>query len=236
MPDTTPVTLIPPTLVEGYCFRGWQFLANDLFGGATAFLPGEFRAVNFSTSEPVAEERDRPWYRLNPDGSPDRWYTYFNGQWVSPYEVPAGSDERRIWVGAVIDLETYDGGSAGAVTATTGPFWEVDTDFAQRIPLGVGTLPLSGTVVNVGDTGGLDQVTLTTAQTPAHLHTISNAFAAQIGFGGGAIVGFFGTGVGVVATGDVNTNSTGGGQAHTNMPPYIGVYIIKRTLRIYRTP
>lgn len=232
----TPVTLIPGTLPDGYCFRGYQILYNDFFNLGTAFLAGQYRTYNYGNSEPVANDRDKPWRRLNVDGSPDRWYDYFNGEWVAPYEVPASSDERRIWVGAAVDLESYDGGSAGAVTATTGPFWEVDTDFAQRVPLGVGTLPLSGTVVNVGDTGGVDQVTLTTAQMPSHLHTISNAFAAQVGAGGGAIVGFAGTGTGVVATSPVNTNATGGGQPHSNIPPYIGVYFIKRTARIYRTP
>lgn len=236
MPESTPVELIPGTLPEGFCFENWQQIYNTFFNLATASLPGQYRTYNYGDSEPTVDDRDKPWLRLNVDQSPDQWYVYFNGEWVWEHEVPASSNERRIWVGSTVDLETYDGGSAGAVTATTGPFWEVDTDFAARFPLGVGTLPLSGTVVNVTDTGGVDTVTLTTAQIPAHLHTISNAYAAQVGSGGGAIIGFSGTGTGVVATTPVNSDSTGGGTAHSNTPPYIGVYFIKRTARVYRTP
>lgn len=232
----TPVTLIPGTLPSGYCFRGYQQLYNDFFTFATAFLPGEFRAVNFSTSEPVAEERDRPWFRLNPDGSPDRWYVYYNGQWVSPYEVPPSSDERRLWVGIAVDLETYDGGSAGAVTATTGPFWEVDTDFAGKVIVGPGTLQPSATVIAVGDTGGVDQVTLVINEIPSHGHTIPNAVVGQIGGGGSAMIGFSGTGPDIIPVGNVATTATGGGQAHTNMPPYRAAYVTKRTARVYRTP
>lgn len=236
MPENTIVTLIPGTLPQGYCFRGYQQLLIDFVAAITAFLAGQYRTYNYGNSEPVANDRDKPWRRLNVDGSPDRWYDYFNGQWVSPYEVPPSSDERRLWVGIAVDLETYDGGSAGAVTATTGPFWEVDTDFAGKVIVGPGTLQPSATVIAVGDTGGVDQVTLVINEIPSHGHTIPNAVVGQIGGGGSAMIGFSGTGPDIIPVGNVATTATGGGQAHTNMPPYRAAYVIKRTARVYRTP
>lgn len=235
MPESTPVTLVPGTLPQGFCFQNWQQIYNAFFTLATAFLPGQFRTFNFSDSEPTAENRDKPWLHLNPDGSPDRWFVYFDGAWVWPYEVPASSSERRIWAGSAIALETYDGGSAGAVSATTGPFWEVDTDFEGKMPVGAGELQPSGAIIGVGDTGGVDQVTLSTNEIPAHAHTIGNAYSVQCGDGSSAIVGFAGTGS-AVPVGNINTSSTGGGNPHTNMPPYQTVHYIKRTARVFRTP
>jgi len=236
MPDSTPVTLIPGTLPSGYCFISWQGVFNDFFSLGTAFLPGQYRTFNYGDSEPTADDRDKPWLHLNPDGSPDRWFVYFSGAWVWPHEIPANSDERRIWVGSSVDLQTYDGGSAGAVSATTGPFWEVDTDFEGKVPVGAGTLQPSGAVVGVGDTGGVDEVELVTNQIPSHSHSTPNAFSGQIGNGASAMIGFAGTGPEVSPVGNVSTTSTGGGQAHTNMPPYSVVLFIKRTARVYRTP
>ena len=87
----------------------------------------------------------------------------------------------------------------------------------------------SGTTYTNGTTGGEATHTLTTNEIPSHLHreanstvvyneSSSNRFATS---GSGTKISF--------ATNlDINTNSTGGGQAHNNMPPYLTVNVWKR--------
>lgn len=81
----------------------------------------------------------------------------------------------------------------------------------------------------INSTGGSETVTLTVNQIPSHTHGILG--------GSGAAV--FKTGAGTHDASQTsgsrdyvnlwNTDSTGGGQAHDNMPPYKTVYIWERT-------
>ena len=71
----------------------------------------------------------------------------------------------------------------------------------------------------IGNTGGVQAVTLATAQIPGHTHTVTfynSGGETGIGGGGGD-------------AGSANTGSgTGGGGAHSNIPPVIIVnYVIK---------
>lgn len=73
------------------------------------------------------------------------------------------------------------------------------------------------------ETGGAKTVTLTTDQMPAHTHTVSG-----IENPGGT--GSSGSEDGTSSfDSSLTTSSTGGGQAHDNMPPYFVVYMWKRT-------
>lgn len=138
---STPVILTPPVLPEGMCFATEQERANAYFGLASAEVGGEYTTWNIGTTTPTVDNNGFPWLKLNPDGTLDGVYTFSSGAWVRPYPFPAGPNGlRMLWVGSTTDLNTYDGGSAGAVTAMTGPFWEVDTDWADKIPRGVGTV------------------------------------------------------------------------------------------------
>lgn len=231
MPDNAPVTLQPGTLPEGFCFTNFQALLNTFFNVSTAFVSGTYNFFNYGSSTPGVNDRSKPWFRLEGSGAPDRWYVFFDGKWVSPHAVPQNSKERRIWTGTTGELTTYDGGDANPIGDASGPMWEVDTAFATRMPVGVGTFPNLGTVLNVTDTGGEDKHLLTTAEMPAHQHSIPNAYSAQCGTGASAIVGFAGTGPNVVAVADINTSSTGGGTSHNNEPLYYVVYFIRRTAR-----
>lgn len=143
-------------------------------------------------------------------------------------------------------------------TATSGAMWEVDTAFAARMPIGPGTLPISSTAVPVGGTGGLERVTLTGeegAMDGFHQHVMAQTtgpsnndavFAKypSVSFSPSSPEGFEiqgdnsqpggkpGISSGdLVTSGPVNVNNGNAIKSHQNMPPYVGVYFIKRTGR-----
>ena len=76
----------------------------------------------------------------------------------------------------------------------------------------------------VNSTGGEATHTLTVDEMPSHNHTVprgGNSF-------GTSVHGYTSTGTLFTST-DSRMSSTGGGQAHNNMPPYLVVYMWKRT-------
>lgn len=236
---STPIQLTPGSLPSGYCPSTFQQLYNQMFALASASIDLSVSFFIISKTEPDPEDRDKAWIKRNDDGgdgSLERLYLYWDGKWIAPHPVPINSSERRIWTGTELELETYDGGTALVVgeEATTGPFWEVDTDFETRVPVGAGTLP-STTVLAVGDAGGSERVTLAQSELPATLTlvTTTNNWASSsyndvttqrvlsdsFSEGGTTI--------------DVSTQiaNSGGSQSHQNMQPYKVVYFIKRTSR-----
>lgn len=75
-----------------------------------------------------------------------------------------------------------------------------------------------------GKDGGSKTVTLTTDQIPAHTHSVDRQGAGEQKTTNDVFDRTVGT-----AYGNVSTTSTGGNQPHNNMPPYITVYMWKRT-------
>ena len=87
-----------------------------------------------------------------------------------------------------------------------------------RVMVGVHS---SGTFDGLNETGGAETHTLTTAEMPAHTHTYGKSTTSE-NMSIHDITGLRGA-----AT--TNTSSTGGGDAHNNIQPYITVYMWKRT-------
>ena len=92
-----------------------------------------------------------------------------------------------------------------------------------KVPVGVDTNDTDFNTVE--KTGGAKTVTLTKEQIPAHSHTFKD---------GGKLIVPSGNEYGVpdyvLKNGQtITTNETGGGQAHTNVQPYITCYMWKRT-------
>lgn len=233
---------------EDYCFTTWDALIQKVADNIAGELAGSGTLPTFGKDTPDSSSRDRPWIRLNANGSLDRIYVFWNGLWVAPHQTPAAGSERRIWVGTTGALETYDGGASGDVTDVSGPFWEVDTAFEAKFPVGVGTFESTATV-SVNGTGGAEQTTLLVGNLAAHAHIIA---IEQEGSSGIEVpseaTGYFrGKGSetlqfveGGSSTNSGNTREDGGnaeGEAEpfSNLPPYIGVYFIKRTARVYYT-
>ena len=187
-------------------------------------------------------------------------FRFFNGQWLARHPVTASSDgESRIWKGTLAAIDTYDGGEVGAVGDWTGPMWERDTDFDAKFLVGVGAFATEPAVAE-GGTGGADQVTLTNANTGTHYHGVGN-FAANnddlsnikrtwtkqatdptlaeywtvgsFSTGGGELPGNADLAAGSLASTNNIDDGTNAATAHSNIPPYRGIYVLKRTARVY---
>lgn len=173
----------------------------------------------------------------------------------SAYRVMWIGSEADLW-----SFDGGDGSNPSTTppTATSGAMWEVDTAFAARFPLGPGTLPISSTAVPVGGTGGLERVTLTGEEGAAnafHQHVYAQTTTSEnndaiftkypaTAFSPGSPEGFEirgdnsvpGGSPGIssgdlVTSGPVNVLDGDPIESHQNMPPYIGVFFIKRTQR-----
>lgn len=84
-----------------------------------------------------------------------------------------------------------------------------------------------GTSYAAGSTGGEASHTLTVSEMPAHDHEENGE---MLGYVENATWGNELTGNGKVKTYTYfRTSQTGGGQPHNNMPPYLAVYVWKRT-------
>lgn len=231
---STPVTLTPGTLPAGYCPSTYQQILEDFLTNTVATLPGTYNTFVYGSSTPAVSDQDKVWVKVDASNNLVGIYTY-NGAWVRPHEVPPSSSIRTMWVGTTVALETFDGGTAGAVTATTGPMWEVDTAFDFRIPMGVGTNAttydgVAATSLTVGEDKGAEKHKLVIAEMPAHTHTCGDGHNF-ITAGTAGVEQPDGTPNMLSAHPD--TASTGGDLYHSSLPPVHGVYFIKRTARVY---
>lgn len=98
-------------------------------------------------------------------------------------------------------------------------------------PLGDKFMLVAGSAHNFAATGGLENVTLTTAQMPKHTHTEVKADAQPSPTQMGLLTSVLGIVLQVITkppTVTVSTGQTGeagGDQPHTNMPPYLAVNV-----------
>lgn len=250
MPNLTLITLTAPSLPANYCPASYQKLANDIIGGTQATFNSTIgnSFFNFGPTYPAINNRIYPW--LDENG---QWWIYDQGFWLRKNPVTAAY-ERRIYVGTTTDLLSYDGGD-GTATATTltGPMWEVDTEFEARFPVGVGAFVASGAVAVMGKTtstaiAGEDQHKLTLPELAAHTHNVAIKVFGHGGEDGDRSAADGGTTSNTVTNNttvfptstldpdlDASAVSAGGDIAHNNLPPFYGVYFIKRTIRVYYT-
>lgn len=210
---------------QSFCFTTWQASWASLVGLLS--VSDDPTSYNFGNTTPAAADRDKPWLRTNSDGTPDGWYVYASGAWLKPYAGP-GTGVIVMWEGLEADIPLLDGGEAGAITTTTGAFWERVTTINGRVPIGVGTIPGTSTALAVGDNGGEAEVTLNIDQIPSHDHGIPNKKVVHQVTPSGTLE---------QTGGDDLVTSTfqaeGGDEAHNNMPPYRALFFIKRSSRIY---
>lgn len=237
MPNLTLITLTPPSLPIGYCPTNYQQLANDVISGTQANFNSSIgnSFFNFGPTTPTLNNQVYPW--LDENGN---WWIYKDGYWLRQHPIAAGSAERRIYVGTTTDLQTYDGGNTNAPSNWSGPMWQVDTLFEARFPVGAGTFAASGVVSVNGTTtstavAGEDKHTLVTAEMPSHTHQILDQYINLTQRGSADTSVFSATNRSEGVANLLPTTSSGGDAAHNNLPPFYGVYFIKRTARVYYT-
>ena len=237
MPNLTIITLTAPSLPVNYCPTNYQQLANDIIGGTQATFNSAIgnSFFNFGPTVPTLNNQIYPW--LDENGF---WWVFSNGYWTRRNPVAAGGSERRIYVGTTSDLQTYDGGNTNTASDWSGPMWEVDTAFEARFPVGVGTFAASGVVSVNGTTtstavAGEDKHTLMVGEVPSHTHQILDQYINLVQRGTADSGVFSATNRSEGTANLLPTTSSGGGAAHNNLPPFYGVYFIKRTARIYYT-
>lgn len=221
----------------------WQQLVSLL----QSTFPEDASIFNTCNTEPSPARRAYPWFRCNADGTPDKWYRYSMGAWISLHPMAPGSV--ILYEGSEGSIETFDGGEAGAVTSTSGPMWEKVSQMNARVPIGPGTLP-STTIINVGDTGGEEKHELTLEETPLHSHllategvTDSTALSSPNQFLDRArdegdnqdysLRGDPDTEPTAGKTGETGGDVDGDTTPHNTLPPFLGIFFIRRTARLY---
>ena len=239
---STPVTLTPGTLTET-CYASVQALNNAIVLGISGTVPGSL-AYTLGPSTPSVADRDKLWVKTV-GGLPTRNYVFYGGKWLWPHEFQPNDGRAVIYTGTLASINLLDGGNANPVSVYDGPFWEVNTSFAAAFPVGVGTFA-GGSAVALGGTGGSDEVTLASTEVPDHTHdgkaymraitstapsdpsSNADSFYHENSGHTTSTANTFAV-AGVQTTGMVGTS----GEAHDNVPPYVGVYFISRTARQY---
>lgn len=213
---------VPQGTCPAWIISLWPQLVDLL----SAELSGANNLFNFGNSVPAPADQDKPWIRINADGSPDKDYVFWNGLWVSPHALQPGTI--MLWEGDITAINSFDGGESATVGPATGPMWERVDQMKGRFPLGAGPMVTSGTEIAVTATGGEETHKLTVSEIPPHTHTVN---ATPDDAGGN-------TGSRLRKTTDPDnatevTGESGGGEAHNNIPPYYAIHFIRRTARLF---
>ena len=234
-----------PVNFGSYLDNCWPADPQTLLNNISATVSLSITGIIVQAAEPDATDRDKLWIKLNGSSYPSGRFLYANGKWVWPHPVPPSDKSVIMFTGSSGEVDTKDGGTAGTATITTGPFWEIKSEFAQRMPIGVGTLPDTSTAINVGDDGGAETHTLTNAQLP-EVNVLWHGANANENLGNDAYSSANGddyslmtqgAGIPRIAVQDGKVVSLVGAndEAHNNMPPYHTVYFIGRTIRQFYT-
>jgi len=247
---STELKLIPGTLPSGYCPTTEQERYNKYFALGYAQLDaGSGYTIKVDASPPSAAERSTNLWMPTSGAYIGKVFRYLNGYWTSPHPIPASSDFRRIVAaGSESDVWSLElGGAVGdnpavtAPTAYTGALWEVDHNFDDRSFMGV-----KNTVAIAAD-GGAATVTPTSDNLPEHRHESGVPYtdtAQEPPYGETPI-----TEAHTLAFPTLATAGSGNANAYTQytgengsditpldiIHPVRGVWVVKRTSRIYFT-
>lgn len=237
-----PMQVTPGSLGDGFCPASEQLRFNAYAAALSVTFPLGLGNFSQGNTTPATDMQSFPWFRYNSDGSPDKWYIYFNGAWVSPNPVPANDPAAlRFFQGTYASIATYDGGDTNAPGAASGPMWAVigqttggSTDYGSmggRMPVGVSADFAQGA------TGGEINHTLLVTEMPAHAHpppvTATAGYCIDGAPGGNAALNAGNLVNEYQMTGIAGGNADGTTAPHQNMPPFLSAYFIYRTSRIF---
>lgn len=197
--------------------------------------------VASATKPDVSLQGQVVWQRLDTIGRPAGLYWFAQGAWLSPH--PMLPSHTTIFMDTLPDFTIYDGGDASALSDISGPMWEVAAELNANFPIGVGTLP-STKVLARGDTGGEENHKLLGPELFPHFHAAASDSTIEFMVAGGTFSGdtpnisgssnggrssrtaIFG---GDPSTGNPPTDALG----HNTLPPYVAVYFLRRTARLF---
>ena len=265
MPNLTLITLTPPSLPVGYCPLNYQNLANDIISGTQATFNSAIgnSFFNFGSTTPALnnqvypwlDEKGNWWVRVNgywarqhpvaPNSSERRIFAGTAADILS-YDGGDGTATAALMTGPMWEIDTnFDARFPVGVGA-----------FAAS-----GTVNVNGTSTTTSVVGE-DKHTLIVAETPFNEHThgvaqlaipnnddyylVGKTWSGLGSYPSKIIQGAAGTGGGgagpSITTGEVGTtnadktgNDSQNAIGHNNLPPFYGVYFIKRTIREYYT-
>jgi microcystin-dependent protein len=116
-------------------------------------------------------------------------------------------------------------------------------DLRSRVPLHQGTSSASGATYQMGQMGGVETVTLTTQQIPAHTHalTATKATGTQVNPGGNLLANSQGPQPYIQESPDGQLNAqaiqpSGGNQPHENMQPFLAINYIISLFGLFPSP
>lgn len=241
-PITLPVNA--GTLPGGVCPATLQDLLNLFSANQSVTFPSTFSGVTASPTKPT--DTTQVWLQLDTLGRPVRVYYFAQGAWLSMHNLPPGFI--LIYPYAAPDFTTFDGGDANALSAISGPMWQLPVDLSgnpilrAQFPLGAGTLP-SGTVIAVTNTGGEEKHVLTVPEMPPHGHALVPRTFSYAG-GPAPAEDIQPTASDPNRAPDsINTKNTGGdpttnppniaAAGHNTLPPFYGVNFLQRTNRLF---
>jgi len=149
---------------------------------------------------------------------------YVDGS-IDKVHIAAGALTDLVYpVGSIFTTVTNYGSSSAVVTAIGGTTW---TAFGSGRVL-VGQKSSDSDFNTVEEEGGFKGITLNITEMPSHTHGVTTDSTDEAGYIDSA--NRWSKSNGSVSTNrTVTSDSTGGGQAHNNLQPYVVVYMWKRT-------
>lgn len=239
---------------SGTEFPGTVQALLDLIAQYEEIIGGEnFNGVNYGPTEPTPENRDRPWFKTDGGGNPVGWYGWDGAAWASiPLVLPRGATGDRpsapaagtqfydttiqvalVYVGGTWKTLAGSPGDVKEVKAATladaltkNPGWVHDTDSVGRVVAGAAA---DGS--DYLDEVGADEVTLTEAQLPAHIHEDLEVTGSEAdnGDNGGYTVMAASQSIGLKTVTNSRTGSTGEGESFDNRQATIMYWRLVKT-------
>lgn len=213
----TTLALLPGTVPAGTCIPGdIQSLVN-LFTQYVTVQQVTDPTINTGPATPPASKQDRPWIRTDANGAPLGTWIFYGGRWVKDW---GGMRAGAIVILDGISVASFDG--TGLATDGNWVGWALcngnngTSDLRDKFVLCAGVAHVENS------SGGAETHALTSAENGPHSHVCNVGDDIDLG-----LRPLFATADDEGGTGTINTETSGLGTPHNNMPPYYSKAYIK---------